>query len=42
MNRCLGSAVADSVVADSVVAESVMVDSLVILIGHVRSVKGHQ
>lgn len=42
MNRCLGWAVADSVVADSVVAESVMVDSLVILIGHVRSVKGHQ
>lgn len=37
MNRCLGWAV-----ADSVVAESVMVDSLVILIGHVRSVKGHQ
>lgn len=28
--------------ADSVVAESVMADSLVILIGHVRSVKGHQ
>lgn len=42
MNRHLRWAVADSVVADSVVAESVMVDSLVILIGHVRSVKGHQ
>lgn len=37
MNRHLRWAV-----ADSVVAESVMVDSLVILIGHVRSVKGHQ
>jgi hypothetical protein len=28
--------------ADSVVAESVIADSLVILIGHVRSLKGHQ